>query len=65
MGCKRHQSFGNSSVNSEKEQQKEKNKIKVIGWFTEKQELEETEEEMVQWRSIDLEGMNNEWKIVG
>ena len=52
-------------LTKEKEQTKEKKKSKVVGWSTakmeeneSKQELKDTKE-MVQWKSIDQEGMNN------
>ena len=54
----------------EKEQQKEKKKSKFVGWSTENMEKKQRNQEfkhsgeMVQWMSIDQEGMNTMWKTV-
>ena len=54
----------------EKEQQKEKKKSKLVGWSPENMEEKQRKldlghlEEMVQWRSVDQEGMNQMWKTL-
>ena len=52
------------------EGKEEKERNKVVGWSTEvmeevrsKREFKDTEE-MVQWRSINQEEVDNEWKVL-
>ena len=55
-------------LTKEKGPKKEKKKSKVVGWSTEKVEAKESKhefkdtEEMVQWRNINQEEIDNMWK---
>ena len=69
MVCRRCQSFKCLKLQRKKrEPKKEKKKSKVAGWPTENMEEKASThefndtEEMVQWRSLNQEGINNVWK---
>ena len=49
-------------VTKEKEPKKEKKKTWLVRWSTEKMREFRDTEEMVQWRNIDQEGINNMWE---
>ena len=61
---------GASGISSFHKRQKEKKKSKLVGWSTENMEEKQRNqefkhsEEMVPWRSVDQEGMNQMWKTL-